>query len=849
MDLPNPPWTNRTGTSNLHYRPFAKRHNLPLRGDTLAPILEEPEIAVSGSMKILWQVLMIKGEHPWLAYIRVAIDRYTSIGSLIDTGSTRTVITHTLAKSIWGEHYEASLKPIDSDVTGVVGYNITCLGEKRVTLVVGNRTFRHLVLVIQYGPQEMILGNDFLVTYNLSVIPEYALMKLARGIDVVKWEPRGLLVTAASDTAILPRAGLQLMRVKIHTGSRNLTGRHICISSRAFEERVRLSLTIPSVYVQIVDKNKAWVYAQNTYNPAPLYFEKHQIIGIGQLQEVPTAQARRLQRFRNMRDSESNFFRDHTNVPVYTRTIATKRFIPQKSKNVIRCITTPAFKHTRTLRMLLEKKSGIIARHQNDLGKFKNPIDLRIVEYPKTTSYNFKDPSNKQMITETLLGLEKLGVMKQGQSEFAHPVQWARVDATEDAFESEQDKLDHQGNTEIQFTIDYTQSDMALDEHIPQMVPADTVLSLIANSNCVSILVINKAHWQVPLNENTAKQGAIRVDGRTWMPTRVSAELPGAKRLLAYCLFQTIKGMHDFVLPYFDRLIIYSDGTDIHWIHLERVLDQVKTYGWKICPVRSKFIQERRVAIAGCNIELKTNQIFIDETRRDIIRNTPHPKTQQQLIQWLKMLWGYGHMIADIREVFQVLEKHLVFGKPFEWDDTSDVMLDIIKRRITEKPIKPIPDCKELVNIWGVAAEDQIWGLLSQPNSDTGELDWIAWRETNLTENQRKFRINQKEVLAMIIAMTHFDLWVLPADLSCSLDNQEIRINSLHSERLMNRLLHHMNRLQVYPHSAMTKEDLRTLNPGLDTYAKKQIEIAMRKEEDDEETDPSQEVTEGEELQ
>ena len=107
--------------------------------------------------------------------------------AVVDSGAARSLISSVLAKHIYGDKYEKNVQTkqvcLLKDVNGHI---VPTLGEKQIKFDINGHAYEFSFIIYQSSSMEILLGFDFLKTFNLAIFPNLGLVSKELDINNVK---------------------------------------------------------------------------------------------------------------------------------------------------------------------------------------------------------------------------------------------------------------------------------------------------------------------------------------------------------------------------------------------------------------------------------------------------------------------------------------------------------------------------------------------------------------------------------------------------------------------------------------------------------------------------------------
>lgn len=268
-------------------------------------------------------------------------------------------------------------------------------------------------------------------------------------------------------------------------------------------------------------------------------------------------------------------------------------------------------------------------------------------------------------------------------------------------------------------------------------------------------LDLKSGYWQLPMSRDCRKFTAFTTpDGASYEFNVMPFGLAGAPGSFQKLMVEVLGGyIHNFCKCYLDDVIIYSDSYEEHLQHLSQVLERLQVYGLKCAPDKCN-IGVDHIAYLGYNITSSTNYPLQDHLRK--IQEHPAPRTIKELRGFMGLAnWIRDH-IPEFAELATPLTNLLSIKRKFKWDQSAQQAFEKIKVALL-KPLplyRPIPGKRFYLQT--DASGIGMGAVLYQLANDNKDRRVIACASAKLTTAERKYHVNEVEVLASLWAMKRF---------------------------------------------------------------------------------------------
>ena len=271
-------------------------------------------------------------------------------------------------------------------------------------------------------------------------------------------------------------------------------------------------------------------------------------------------------------------------------------------------------------------------------------------------------------------------------------------------------------------------------------------------------LDMRKGYWQIGLEDDSQQYAAFTHGGQSFVFKRVPFGVATAPQW--YCkLMQWIFGGVDGVVPYFDDILIATDG-DLakHAEQVSAVVDILMKWGIQVNLEKCLFAQTE---IEFLGKIISHNSIRLDQTRIDEIVNRPAPKNRKELQVVFGMINYYKQHIEHCAHKAAPMTNLLRQDVEWEWTDTCEdryrlLMRDLVSPRVLASPSFDIPF------ILQTDASDVALGAALSQVDEKGVERPICFAARRLTGAEEKYSATEKEALGAVYGIRQFAMFLQP---------------------------------------------------------------------------------------
>jgi RNase H-like domain found in reverse transcriptase/Reverse transcriptase (RNA-dependent DNA polymerase) len=224
------------------------------------------------------------------------------------------------------------------------------------------------------------------------------------------------------------------------------------------------------------------------------------------------------------------------------------------------------------------------------------------------------------------------------------------------------------------------------------------------------------------------------------------------------------------------RLMVYMDNMAIdtkhrpeetdeqhvqqHWSYVERVLIKLMKHNLFLKPEKCSFEQP---SIEFLGIQITQGEVQMDDNKVDKVCNWQTPTNIMEIHKFLGIRGYYCYFIKDNSKIAQPLLQLTHLTTPWSWQQEEQAAFETLHKAMTDKPVLRQPGLTKPffllidASAYGVGAIlSQEGGITSQNTTQKPRLHPVAYYSATFTETEQNYDIYDRELLAIIKAITHW---------------------------------------------------------------------------------------------
>jgi len=279
----------------------------------------------------------------------------------------------------------------------------------------------------------------------------------------------------------------------------------------------------------------------------------------------------------------------------------------------------------------------------------------------------------------------------------------------------------------------------------------DETLDSMGRAKFFSTIDLAHGYWQVELEEGSKEKTAFASRRGLFEFETMPFGLCNAPSTFQRLMDVVLGGDRwDFCMVYLDDIIIYSSTFDDHVAHLKKIFDKLRIAGMKMKAVKCRF-GLKEVPFLGHVVSAEGIRPNPDKIQA--ITDWPVPENKQHLASFLGFIQYYRRFIYNFAEKASPLMDMKRGKVEYQWNEKCQDAFDALKREATSYPTLRYPDFQKPFIVCTDACQSGIGAVLAQ--QEDGKEWAVAYASRILSETERRYHINEKEMLAVFWAVTH----------------------------------------------------------------------------------------------
>ena len=283
----------------------------------------------------------------------------------------------------------------------------------------------------------------------------------------------------------------------------------------------------------------------------------------------------------------------------------------------------------------------------------------------------------------------------------------------------------------------------------------DDCIDKIGNARYVSKFDLLKGFWQIPLTERAKDISAFITPDGLFRYKVAPFGMKNCPATFQRLMNQLIAGMEGIAV-YLDDAIVYSDDFDQHLEIIREFFDRLTDFHLTVNLVKSEFCQGTLTYLGHV---VGQGQVKPVSAKVQAIIDFPVPQSKKQLMRFLGMAGYYRKFCNNFSTLSAPLTNLLKKSQKFLWSQDCQNAFDQLKAMLQNAPVLSAPDFDKPFKLAVDASDLGAGAVLFQ--ADSNDIDHpVSYFSKKFNRHQRNYSTVEKECLALILALQHFEVYV-----------------------------------------------------------------------------------------
>ncbi|MCO5563017.1 hypothetical protein L7F22_016653 [Adiantum nelumboides] len=226
------------------------------------------------------------------------------------------------------------------------------------------------------------------------------------------------------------------------------------------------------------------------------------------------------------------------------------------------------------------------------------------------------------------------------------------------------------------------------------------------------------------------------------------------------------EGLDNFVLVFFDDILVYSKTREEHEQHLRQVLEILRTA--KLYAKRSKclFFVEK---VAYLGFIVSKDGISQDPAKVEVVVKWPIPQSVSEVREFLGLTGWCRIFIQDYALISKPLTELTQTDETFIWTEKRDFAFNELKNLLAKSPVLKLPDFEKTFEVIVDACAKGVGGIFRQEGHP------IAYESQQLCIHERNYPTHDLELLAVVHALKKWRHYLLSQIFELVTDHKSLK--------------------------------------------------------------------------
>ena len=349
------------------------------------------------------------------------------------------------------------------------------------------------------------------------------------------------------------------------------------------------------------------------------------------------------------------------------------------------------------------------------------------------------------------------------------------------------------------------------------MPRTDDAIDRMAGSRFFSKIDLRSGFHQILIKPEHRERTAFQVESGSYQFLVMPFGLANAPATFQRTMEMAFDDYRKFVQIYIDDVVIHSKTWEEHLQHLRMVFQRLRDQ--KLYVKRSK-CEFGLTEVEFVGFKVSAQGVSTLESKLATIQAWQSPKDVKEIQRFAGLTNFYQKFVPNYANMMAPLSDLLKKKNPWVWGELQENAFQSIKKSFLKSATLAFPDTTKPYIIHCDASDFATGATLSQ-ESDTG-LRLVAARSKKLNPAERNYPAHEKELLALIQALTQWKHYLLGADVQVYTDSTYLKHLSTRDlgnpgrhSRWMSLLGHYNVTIHHIPGTTNTAADALSRDPAL----------------------------------
>ena len=217
----------------------------------------------------------------------------------------------------------------------------------------------------------------------------------------------------------------------------------------------------------------------------------------------------------------------------------------------------------------------------------------------------------------------------------------------------------------------------------------DDLLDQLYGASIFSKIDLRSGYHQILMNEEDEWKTAFKTQDGLYEWMVMPFELSNAPNTFMRFMNHILKSFSgNFVVVYFDDILIYSKNSMEHLEHLRQLFSILKKQQLFSNLKKCDFYAEKIIFLGYV---VTKDGIEMDRSKIEVITNWPTPSLIHYVRSFHELISFYMRFIRGFSSIMALVTE-CIKGDKFKWTSVAEESFELIKKKVTEAPCLALPD-------------------------------------------------------------------------------------------------------------------------------------------------------------
>ena len=296
----------------------------------------------------------------------------------------------------------------------------------------------------------------------------------------------------------------------------------------------------------------------------------------------------------------------------------------------------------------------------------------------------------------------------------------------------------------------------------------DDLMDCLSRAKYFTKIDLKSGYHQIRIREGDEWKTAFKTNDGLYewlvMPFGLSNAPSTFMRLMNEVLKEFIG---KFVIVYLDDILIYSQSKEEHIRHLKYVLQKLHQEKLLVNMKKCTFMKTELVYFG---FVVSDEGLKMDPKKVKAITNYPTPRNMFEVRTFHGLASFYRKFIRNFSKInAPIIDTIKKDKQPFRWTAKAERNFQLLKKKVTEKPVLVLPDFNKPFQVRCDASGEAIGVVLSQNDRP------MAYFSEKLNNAKKKYSSYYKEFYAIVQALKKWRHYLMSKEFILYSDNHALQ--------------------------------------------------------------------------